>query len=62
MLGEFGLSGELQGAFMGDEGFLILALLVGRRALLIALYNSIETLRLHKGNRQEERKDNTVEA
>ena len=37
ILGEFGLSGELQGAFVGGKGLVILALLVGRIALLIAL-------------------------
>jgi hypothetical protein len=37
VLGELGLSGELQRAFVGGEGLVILALLVGCIALLIAL-------------------------
>jgi hypothetical protein len=54
MLGELDASGELQRAFVGSEGLVILALLVGGGALLIALDNVLETLRRCKGRSKEE--------
>src|SRR5262245_44856405 len=62
VLGELGLSGELQGAFVGGESLVILALLVGCIALLIALQDILETLRLPQGSRQEEKQDDTRQA